>query len=51
MMLAKAIVEKAEDADLNQYIREMNYEGYMGTYNFDSNNDFVGGEWVIEKLN
>lgn len=51
MMLAKAILEKPEGADLNQYIRQMNYEGYMGTYTFDSNNDFVGGEWAIGKLN
>ena len=51
MMLAKAMVEKPEDTDLNQYIRQMNYEGYMGTYTFDSNNDLAGGEWVVEKLN
>jgi branched-chain amino acid transport system substrate-binding protein len=50
MMLAKAILEKPEGADLNQYIRQMNYKGYMGTYTFDSNNDLSGGEWVVEQI-
>jgi len=50
MMLVKAIKEKPEGADLNQYIRQMNYKGYMGTYSFDTNNDLVGGKWVVEQL-
>jgi len=50
MMIAKALSEKPKDADLNQYIRQMNYEGYMGTYVFDSNNDIEGGEWIVEQL-
>ena len=50
MMIVKAKLEKQEGVDLNQYIRTMNYKGYMGTYTFDSNNDLIGGEWVIEQL-
>ena len=50
MMLVQAILEKSDSDDLNQYVRQMNYKGYMGTYSFDSNNDLVGGEWVIEQL-
>jgi branched-chain amino acid transport system substrate-binding protein len=50
MMLAKAISEKPENVELKEYIKEMNYEGYMGTYNFDENNDVIGGEWVIEQI-
>ncbi len=51
MMIVKAILEKPEDADLNQYIREMKYEGYMGIYMFDENNDLAGGEWIVKQLN
>jgi branched-chain amino acid transport system substrate-binding protein len=50
MMIAKAIKEKPEGTDLNQYIRQMNYKGYMGTYSFDTNNDLVGGKWIVEQL-
>jgi branched-chain amino acid transport system substrate-binding protein len=50
MMIVKAIIEKPDGADLNKYIREMNYEGFMGTYKFDANNDIVGGEWIVEQL-
>jgi len=50
MMITKAILEKPENTDLNQYVRQMNYKGYMGTYSFDENNDLVGGNWIIEQL-
>lgn len=50
MMIAKAIKEKPEGADLNQYIHQMDYQGYMGTYSFDTNNDLVGGKWIVEML-
>ena len=50
MMIAKALVEKPKEAELNTYIRQMDYKGYMGTYSFDKNNDIVGGTWVVEQL-
>lgn len=50
MLLVKAILEKPEDKTLNEYVREMRYQGYMGTYEFDENNDLIGGEWTVEQL-
>lgn len=50
MMIARAMVEKPEDVELNQYVRQMNYKGYMGEYKFDTNNDLIGGKWIVEQL-
>lgn len=50
ILIAKAMLEKPENTSLNEYIRQMNYEGYMGIYSFDENNDLAGGKWVVEQI-
>jgi ABC-type branched-subunit amino acid transport system substrate-binding protein len=50
MLLARSILSKPADVSLNDYVRSNTYEGYMGTYSFDENNDLVGGAWVIEQM-
>ena len=49
-MLVYALSKKSETQDLLDYIKNNPYQGYIGLYKFDDNNDISLNNWVIKKL-
>ena len=50
-ILVKGIQAGKTGIELSNYLRDgFTYKGYLGTYDFDSKGDIVGGLWTIDRL-
>lgn len=50
-ILVKGIQAGKTGIELSNYLRDgFTYRGYLGSYDFDSKGDIIGGQWTINKL-
>lgn len=49
-MLTYALSKKSTTQDVSDYLKNNPYQGYLGIYKFDDNNDISINNWIIKQL-